>query len=63
MAYSGGHHGFILHQRPKKYKSTPQQEKFRRALEACGIKRGITKEELMLKMKNCIPQQFRKEST
>ena len=37
----------------------PQQRMFLDALEHCGIKKGITKEELMNKMKNCIPKYYK----
>jgi len=56
---SGGHRGFSLHSLPKKYPRTPQQQKMIDALEFCGIKKGITKTELMLKMKNCLPKYYR----
>lgn len=57
--HSGGHKGYYLKSRPSKYLQTPQQSKFREALEFCGIKKGITKSELMTAMKNCIPRFFR----
>jgi len=53
------HRGYIIKRRPRKYLITPQQRRFIEALEFCGIKRGISKAELMVKMKNCIPQYFK----
>jgi len=44
---------------PKKYPATPQQQKLREALEYCGIKKGISRAELLDKMKNCIPQYYK----
>lgn len=53
------HRGYQLKRRPRKYPRTPQQQKFLDALEFCGIKKGILKEELQEKMVNCIPQYYR----
>jgi hypothetical protein len=50
---------FVIKKRPKAYPELPQQSLFKRALEHCGIEKGITKAELMDKMKNCIPQFFK----
>ena len=49
----------MLKRRPRRYPRTPQQQKFLDALEFCGIKKGITKIELMDKMANCIPEYHR----
>jgi len=49
----------VLKNRPSRYLITPQQQKFIAAREFCGIKKGITKAELMDKMKNCIPQYYK----
>ena len=57
---SGGNKGFTLRQLPKEYPMTKQQQKLRDALEFCGIKKGISKMELMEKMKNCLPEYFRR---
>jgi hypothetical protein len=45
-------------QRPRQYAELPQQTRFRQALDACGVRKGITKAEMMDKMQNCIPQFF-----
>ncbi len=55
---SGGKEGFILSKRPKAYKLLPQQQKFLEVIEACGIRKGITRSELVDKMKNCVPQYY-----
>jgi len=60
MEKSGGHRGYQLKQRPRQYPMTKQQQLFSDALKFCGIKKGISKIELMEKMKNCIPEYFRK---
>jgi hypothetical protein len=57
---SGGQEGFVVSVRPRAYKSTPQQERFREALAFCEIRKGMTREDLIDKMKNCIPEFFRK---
>lgn len=57
---SGGKGGFVLSSRPKNYKILPQQQRLREAAEACGIKKGITRAELLDKMHNCIPEYFKK---
>ena len=41
---------------------TPQQQKFAKALEFCGIKKGISKRELQQKMVDCLPEYFREHS-
>lgn len=58
MEYAGGHRGYSIKRRPRKYPRTRQQQKLVDALDFCGIKKGIPKYQLMEKMKNCIPQFF-----
>jgi len=61
---SAGHRGYTLKRRQKEYKRTGQQSLFAKVAEMCGIKKGISKEELQDKMKNCVPkayQELRKE--
>jgi hypothetical protein len=50
---------YQLKKRPREYPRTPQQQKFLNALAHCGVKPGITKDELMDKMKNCIPRYYK----
>lgn len=57
---SGGKPGFVLGLRPRRYKTTPQQMRVSEAAEHCGIRKGITRAELVDKMRNCIPEFFRK---
>lgn len=59
MSYTARHRGYQLKQRPKQYPMTRQQRVFIRALSFCGIKKGISKADLMDKMRNCIPEYFR----
>jgi len=59
MEKAGGHKGYQLKQRPRKYPMTKQQSRFIKALSFCGIVKGISKAELMDKMRNCIPGYFR----
>lgn len=49
----------MLKRRPRRYPRTKQQQKILDALEFCGIKKGISKQELQEKMADCIPQYFR----
>lgn len=59
MEKTGSHRGYQLKQRPKKYSGLPQQQKLIDASKFCGIKKGISKRELMDKMVNCIPRYFK----
>lgn len=55
-----GNKGFTIRQKPEEYDMTEQQKKFKIVQERCGIKKGISKAELQLKMKNCIPKEWEK---
>jgi len=55
------HKLFIVRGRPRKYPMTPQQEKFKRAIEFCGIRKGMTREELLKAMKECLPNYFKEQ--
>ena len=50
----------IVRQRPFPYPLTEQQLLFKRAVKECGIKKGITRDELIEKMITCIPEFFAK---
>jgi hypothetical protein len=50
----------IARKRPEPYVLTPQQEKFKRVCQECNIVKGISREQLIDKMKNCIPEAWRK---
>lgn len=56
----GGNKGFTIQQRPDEYGMTDQQKKFKIVQKRCGIEKGISKKELQLKMKNCIPKEWEK---
>ncbi len=51
-----------MKQRPEEYARTPQQQKLLDALEFCEIHKGISKAELMEKMRDCLPAYFKKEN-
>jgi len=51
---------FILKQRPRSYDLTPQQVVFREALAECGIKKGISRHQLVESMRDCIPEFYRR---
>ncbi len=55
---AGGHKGLVVGNRPKRYKTTPQQLRFREAAEHCGIKKGMGRSELIVAMKECLPKFF-----
>lgn len=55
----GGNGGVIISMRPRPYPKTSQQKRVAAAAEKCGIKSGIKKSELMTKMKDCIPKEFK----
>lgn len=56
---AGGKPGFVISERPARYKNTPQQERFKKAADFCGIRKGITREELLTAMTTCIPEYYR----
>jgi len=52
---------FIVRERPRRYPQTPQQERFKLASKACGIRRGMSREELIKAMMECLPNYFKKQ--
>ena len=58
------YHGveFYLKNAPRSYPATLQQIKMKKVAEKCGIKKGISKRELMLAMKNCVGPAMRGEN-
>ena len=50
-----GKKGFVLSSRPKAYQTLPQHETFKKALEHCGIRKGVSRDELVHRMKTCLP--------
>lgn len=55
-----GRRGLVVSKRPDAYEMTEPQRRFKEVLERCDIRKGITKTELMEKMKECIPREFRR---
>lgn len=51
---------FIVRRRPRKYPQTAQQKRFRQVLDECGIVKGISRDELIDKMINCVPDAWKK---
>jgi len=54
----GGKKGVILVNYPRPYPKTTQQKKIGDAARACGIKRGISRADLVKAMVECIPGKF-----
>jgi hypothetical protein len=52
------HSGYVLAKYPRDYPLTSQQKKVRDAAHACGIKKGISRNDLITKMIDCIPGKF-----
>jgi len=51
----------IVKKLPKSYPLLPQQQLLKEASTACGIKKGMTRAELIASMTNCIPEFYRKK--
>ena len=56
----GGNSGIELRSRPRSYRMTEQQHRFREALAHCEIRKGITRRELVERMVHCVPAYFAK---
>jgi hypothetical protein len=52
------HEGFVMAKYPKAYPITAPQRKVRDAARTCGIKKGMSRNDLVNKMRSCIPGQF-----
>lgn len=52
---------FIVRRRPGSYPLNPQQALMREANETCGIRKGISRAELVKQMRECIPQFYRQK--
>ena len=52
--------GAFVRKRPSEYPVTEAQTNLLKSAEYCGIKKGITRKELMDKMVNCVPEYFKK---
>lgn len=57
---AAGKKGIVISTRPRSYNILPQQQKLKDAAAACGIKKGITRQELLDKMVHCVPEYFKK---
>lgn len=57
---AGGHDGFVIAQRPRHYPEEPQQRRIKAANRFCGIRKGMTRSELLSAMTECIPEYFKK---
>lgn len=55
----GGKAGYYIAARPRQYPRTPQQAKVARVADECGIKPGIKKADLQMKMKKCVGPKMR----
>jgi len=56
----GGNRGYYIASLPRPYPQNAPQRRVSAAASACGIRKGISKSELMTKMRDCIPGQFGK---
>jgi hypothetical protein len=50
----------IARKMPQSYPLTEQQLKFRQVIADCGIVKGISREDLIDRMKNCVPEAWKK---
>ncbi len=57
----GGNKGFYIASLPRPYPATPQQRKVRTVAEECGIKKGMSKSDLMNKMVSCVKPALKKK--
>lgn len=51
----------IVRSRPKPYPLTQHQLEFREVLETCGIVKGMSRADLIEKMKTCVPEEWKKK--
>ena len=56
---AGGNGGWEIRQRRRKYPETESMKRFREANEHCGIRKGITRPELIKAMSECVPAYFK----
>ena len=52
------HAGMVIAANPKPYKMNSAQRRVAEAAKACGIKKGMSRGDLVSKMRTCIPGQF-----
>lgn len=53
--------GFIARKRPSSYTMTEQQHLIREAAEYCGLRKGMSRPELLKVMQECMPEFFRQK--
>jgi hypothetical protein len=58
---AGGKPGLVVGSRPRRYPTTESQKRIAEAAKTCGIVKGISRDELVKAMKECVPAFFRKE--
>lgn len=51
---------FIVRSKPKSYPMTEHQRAIGEICRKCGIVKGVTRQEMMERMKNCVPEEWRK---
>jgi hypothetical protein len=56
----GGNRGYYIASLPRSYPMTSQQRKVANVASECGIRPGISKSDLMNKMKDCVGPKMRK---
>ena len=56
----GGNRGYYIAALPRPYPINAPQRKVRNVAAECGIKKGISKRDLMNAMKDCVSTQMRK---
>jgi len=56
----GGNRGYYIASLPRPYPMTSQQRKVANVASECGIRPGISKADLMNKMKDCVGPKMRK---
>jgi len=54
----GGNRGYYIAALPRPYPMTSQQRRVKNAAATCGIRKGMSKSDLQVAMKTCIPRQF-----
>jgi len=59
LAGFGGHSGVVFAKKPKKYPLTSQQKKVQSVAKECGIHPGISRSELIQKMRECVGPKMR----
>ena len=54
------HHSFVLSKYPRKYPKNAPQKKVASVAKDCGIKKGISRRDLVAKMIDCVGPKMRK---